>query len=226
MHWFNALCWLFLLATGLGLLQNEALQIFGGAWSRWMRHLSGSGETLLRVHEGVGLLWATGFLVYGISCFRSATVPFIKEIITLSPRKDAQWLFKKGIAMTLGTGMLEKRGIDPTLPDQGFYNVGQKLFAVPSLFGGIPIAITGIILVLSNMVFKDPTMVQWAILLHFVCVGLVLAGLLIHVYMASIATGERPAFISMFTGSVPEDYAKHHHRVWYDAVTHNKTTQK
>jgi formate dehydrogenase subunit gamma len=47
-------------------------------------------------------------------------------------------------------------------------------------------------------------------------VGFVFAGLLIHVYMAAIAAGERPAFISMFTGKVPEDYARHHHRLWYE----------
>lgn len=222
MHWFNAICWLFLLATGLGLLQNESLQLFGGAWTRWMRHLFGSGETLLRVHEGVGILWASGFLVYGLIGFKSTTWPFVKEVMTLSPRSDIQWLFKKGVSMTLGTKILTKIGVDPELPDQGFYNVGQKLFAVPSLFGGIFIAVTGIILFLSDIVFTDPTWVQWAILLHFLCVGLVFAGLLIHVYMAAIAAGERPAFISMFTGTVPEDYAEHHHRIWYDEIKNKK----
>jgi len=49
----------------------------------------------------------------------------------------------------------------------------------------------------------------------------VFAGLLIHIYMASIAAGERPAFISMFTGTVPEDYARHHHRLWYEKVKEN-----
>ena len=61
-------------------------------------------------------------------------------------------------------------------------------------------------------------LVQWAILIHFVTVGLVFAGLLIHVFMASIAAGEQPAFISMFTGTVPEDYARHHHKLWLDEV--------
>lgn len=215
MHWFNAVCWLFLLATGMGLIQNASMALFGGAWSRWMRTLFGSGETLLSVHITVGSIWAGVFLIYGLFGLRSAVFPFIKEIFTLSPARDLLWLVKKGVQMTLGTGVLKKMGMDPELPDQGFYNVGQKLFAVPSLFGGILIGISGIVLALSSVWFTNTVWVQWAVLIHFIAVGLVFAGLLIHVYMASIAPGERPAFTSMFTGTVPEDYAEHHHRLWY-----------
>jgi formate dehydrogenase subunit gamma len=217
LHWFNAGCWLFLLATGFGLLQNEALPLTGGAWNRWMRTLFGSPEALLSIHILVGAIWASVCFIFGVVSFRNALLPFTKEVLSFSPARDVAWLVKKGVRMTLGSGVLRKRGIDPALPDQGFYNVGQKLFAIPSLFGGILIGITGIILALSNVWFTETAVVQWAILLHFVCVGLVFAGLLIHIYMAAIAPGERPAFISMFTGTVPEAYAKHHHRLWYIA---------
>jgi formate dehydrogenase subunit gamma len=36
--------------------------------------------------------------------------------------------------------------------------------------------------------------------------------------MASIATGELPALLSMFIGTVPEEYAEHHHKYWYDKI--------
>jgi formate dehydrogenase subunit gamma len=215
LHWFNAACWLFLLTTGFGLLENEALPLTGGAWSRWMRTLFGSADTLLSLHILVGAIWASVCFIFGVMGFRKALLPFVKEIFTLSPARDVAWLVKKGVRMTLGSGVLLKKGIDPTLPDQGFYNVGQKLFAIPSLLGGILIGLTGIILALSTVWFTDTPVVQWAILFHFICVGLVFAGLLIHIYMAAIAPGERPAFISMFTGTVPEEFAKHHHRLWY-----------
>jgi formate dehydrogenase subunit gamma len=96
--------------------------------------------------------------------------------------------------------------------------VGQKLFAIPAVFGGIVIAVTGIIMLASKFYTIDTTIVQWSILIHFVASGAVFAGLLIHIFMASIATGELPALISIFTGTVPEDYAKHHHKLWYDEV--------
>jgi len=218
MHWFNAVCWLFLLGTGLGLFQNETLQLFGGFWSRWMRTLFGSGESLLLAHEIVGIVWAAGFLLYGLFRLRKAVWPFIREILTISPKEDFLWLFKKGFLMTLGPGILRRLGMEPSLPDQGFYNVGQKLFAVPALFGGLFIAVSGIVMALSRIALADTIWVQWAILVHFLGAGLVSAGLLIHIYMASLAPGERPAFNSMFTGYVPEEFARHHNRLWYESV--------
>ena len=174
-------------------------------------------------------MWAGVFLIYAIFGIKQVGL-FLKEIFSYSPVRDFMWLVKKGIQMTLGTRalkslgkMLEKRGANPEIaapriPDQGFYNVGQKMFAVPSVLGGVVIAVTGIIMALSNVYFTNTAVVRWAILIHFVTAGLVFAGLLIHIYMASIAAGERPAFISMFTGNVPEEYAKHHHRLWYEEV--------
>jgi formate dehydrogenase subunit gamma len=229
LHWFNAASWVFLLATGIGLIKNPDLQPIGMWWANLMWAIFGSGENLLMAHVIGGLIWAGVFLIYSIFGIKQV-VQFLREIFSYSPVRDVMWLVKKGIQMTLGNRalnkfgeMLAKRGAnseiaDPRIPDQGFYNVGQKLFAVPSVLGGVIIAVTGIIMALSNVYFTNTSIVRWAILIHFVTVGLVFAGLLVHIYMASIAAGERPAFISMFTGSVPEDYAKHHHRLWYEEI--------
>jgi len=232
LHWFNAASWIFLLATGIGLIKNPDLQPVGMWWANLMWAIFGSGENLLMAHVIGGLLWAGVFLIYAIIGIKQVA-HFLREIFSYSPVRDFMWLVKKGVQMTLGTRVLkklgevlEKRGASPEIaapriPDQGFYNVGQKMFAVPSVFGGIVIAVTGIIMALSNVYFTNTAIVRWAILIHFVTVGLVFAGLLIHIYMAAIAAGERPAFISMFTGSVPEDYARHHHRLWYEKVKGN-----
>lgn len=231
-HWFNAVCWIFLLATGLGLIKNPQLQPLGMWWSDLMWGIFGSGEALLTAHVLCGIMWAGVFILYGIIGIKSGLIPFVREIFTFSPLTDLLWLIKKGITMTLGSGVLqrigtvlEKKGFskeisEPKIPDQGFYNVGQKLFAIPALLGGIVIGLTGILMFISRIWLtpEQTPWVQWAILIHFIVVGLVFAGLLIHIYMASIAAGERPAFFSMFTGKVPEDYAKHHHRLWFDEV--------
>ena len=221
MHWFNAGCWIFLLLTGLGLIQNDDLQPFT-SWPMILRSLFGGGANLLLAHEIAGIAWAGGFLLYGIFRLKSDVLPFIREIFTVDIRRDFLWLIAKGIQMTLGYKALsviaDKFGFSPKIPDQGFYNVGQKIFAIPAVFGGMVIAASGIIMVLSQIGMASTELVQWAILIHFVMVGLVFAGLLIHVFMASIATGEQPAFISMFTGTVPEDYARHHHKRWLDEV--------
>jgi formate dehydrogenase subunit gamma len=221
-HWFNAVCWFFLLATGLGLIKNEKLDPIGGWWPDLMRGLFGNGETLLLAHVICGLIWVVVFLVYGILRAKKDVIPFMREIFSYSPSNDLLWLIKKPIQMTMGYKMLEKLGFEPRIPDQGFYNVGQKLLAIPTVFGGVVIAATGIIMYASKFFIIDKMVVQWSILIHFVAVGAVFAGLLIHIFMGSIASGELPALISMFTGTVPEDYAKHHHKLWYDQVEGEK----
>ena len=218
MHWFNAACWFFLLATGLGLIKNTELNPIGGWWPNLMRSLFGSGEALLTLHVWCGLIWAGLFILYIIVRIRKEVVPFIKQIFTFSPRNDLLWVIKKGIQMTMGYKMLEKLRFEPKLPDQGFYNVGQKLFAIPAVLGGTFIVATGIIMLCSKLYDLDKALVQWSILIHFVIVGVVTAGLLIHIFMAAIASGEFPALVSMFTGTVPEAYARHHHKLWYDEV--------
>jgi formate dehydrogenase subunit gamma len=218
MHWFNAFCWFFLLATGLGLVKNPDLQLMGGWWSNLMYSIFGSGETLLLAHEICGLTWLGVFILYGIFGLKDTIAPFLKQILSYSPSRDLTWLIKKNIQMTLGYTWLKRLGFAPDIPDQGFYNVGQKLFAVASILGGIVIAVTGLIMFLSNLLLSNTVIVQWAIVIHFVAVGVVTGGLLIHIYMAAISSDERPAFFSMFTGEVPEDYAEHHHKLWYDEL--------
>jgi formate dehydrogenase subunit gamma len=65
-------------------------------------------------------------------------------------------------------------------------------------------------------------LVGWAVTLHYLAVGLVFAGLLVHIYMAAISPEEKPGFRSMFTGTVPRDYARHHHGLWVDALDKGK----
>jgi formate dehydrogenase subunit gamma len=218
MHWFNAVCWFFLLATGLGLIKNEKLDPIGGWWPDMMRIVFNGGENLLLAHVICGFLWVAVFFVFSIIRLNKEVVFFFKEIFSFSPVNDFLWIIKKGIQMTMGYKMLERLGFEPRIPDQGFYNVGQKLFAIPSILGGIVIAVTGAVMYLSKYIIIEQAIVQWSILIHFVMAGFVFAGLLIHIYMASIAAGELPALISMFTGTVPEEYAEHHHKLWYDRI--------
>jgi len=218
-HWFNAVCWLLLLLTGIGLIQNPAIDPFGSGYPEAMRSMVGGGANLLTIHEGLGLIWLAGFLFYLIINFKGARF-FLAEVFAVNPARDMAWMIKKMVLMTLGPKALKMMGMNPELPDQGYYNMGQKAFAQASVVGGIVIAVTGIIMFLSDRSFgaESTGIIGWAVTLHFIAVGLVFAGLLVHIYMAAISPEERPGFKSMFTGEVPGDYAKHHHRLWWEKV--------
>ncbi|NDV20472.1 cytochrome B6 [Pseudodesulfovibrio sp. JC047] len=218
-HWFNAVCWLLLLLTGVGLIQHPAIDPFGSGYPEALRAMVGGGANLLAIHEGLGLLWLIGFVVYLVVNFAGARF-FLAEVFAVSPVRDMAWIVKKMVLMTVGPKPLAWIGLSPELPDQGYYNMGQKAFAQASVVGGVLIAVTGVILFLSDRTFGAAAtgLVGWAITLHFIAVGVVFAGLLVHVYMAAISPEERPGFKSMFTGEVPGTYAKHHHRLWWEKI--------
>lgn len=214
-HWFNAVCWFLLLLTGVGLIQHPAIDPFGSGYPEALRAMVGGGGNLLFIHEVIGLAWIAGFVFYLLINLKGA-IFFLSEVFPVSPERDIPWLFKKMALMTIGPKVLK----DPNLPDQGYYNMGQKAFAQASVVGGVVIAVTGVIMYLSDRTFgaEATGLVSWAITLHFISVGLVFAGLLVHIYMAAISPEERPGFKSMFTGVVPDNYAKHHHRLWWEKL--------
>lgn len=218
MHWFNTICWVLLLMTGIGLIDNPVMQPLGMWWVRAMQALFGNGVALLELHIAIGVVWSVGFLFYGIFRFKRITLPFVMQILTFKPINDSEWLIKKILSMTVGVKMMQRLGLKATIPDQGFYNAGQKIFAVCTLFGGLVIAISGWIMIYAQHDLFRQSTVQWAIMIHFLTAGLLFAGSLVHIYMAGIARGETPALVSMFTGKIPCDYASAHHKLWYESL--------
>jgi len=226
LHWFNALCWFLLLITGLGLLGNHRINPLGKWFPAMMESLCGGAECLLTVHEIIGLIWIGGFLLYFLLNFQSA-LGFLREIFTIHPRRDLTWMLKKPLQLTLGNKTMRRLGLNTQLPPQGFYNMGQKAFAQPAVILGVIIAITGIIMFLSDKVLtaEYTTLVVWSIGIHYVAVGLVTAGLIIHIFMAAINIEERPAFYSMFSGYVPVEHVRQHNPLWYEEIAQEEQDQ-
>jgi len=225
-HWFNAGSWLVLLVSGLGLIKNERLNPLGAWLPDALRALFGGGSAggavLLVIHEVAGVLWVLGFLGYLAVNARGARY-FLKEIFSVRPG-DLVWLVRKMGRMTVGP-MLGGHG---ELPPQGYYNMGQKAFAQASVLGGAAIVLSGAVLLLSDKLLPATAtgLIGWAVTLHYLAVGLVFAGLLVHIYMAAISPEEKPGFRSMFTGQVPEDYARHHHGLWLESLEKGDTGPK
>lgn len=233
MHWANALLWFLLLFSGIALADHPELAVFGQAYPAAARSLAGGGANLLAIHIGLGCLWLGAILVYFLAN-RKGALFFLRSIFT--PQKgDALWLMRKGMHMSLGKDVSRRLGVSLQLPPQGYYNAGQRVLAVAIVLGCAAIAASGLLMALSPFIpeaeysWLVPGAVGWAILIHHASVWLIVAGLFVHIYMAAISAEERPALISMFSGTVPVNYARHHHPLWNipaEKADENKSCKK
>lgn len=214
LHWFNAVCWIFLLLSGLALLAGPVQPI--GSWWHEAWHGIFSKEGLLWAHLAVGCVW---IIVYAIAIalwHRSLVWPFLRGVFRFSPRSDLNWCVKKGLSLTIGEKKMQACGIDPAMPPQGFYNAGQRLVAVLAVVSSIGLAITGLFLAFGNGIHYHA--MQIFLVIHFVFAAIMAIFLPVHIYMAALAPGEGPALRSMFTGFVPKSFAAHHNSLWHEEL--------
>ncbi len=207
LHWFNATVWLLELLTGAALISSPHLRFAPEWFIHMVETVFGTRANMLAFHIAVGVAWMAVFLVYGTFGFRTyLKAEVLRNEIALD-RDDFRWLAVR-LRRILG------RSAEP-LPPQGIYNAGQKLFAL-LVYTMIPvIMITGAVMAFHLV---STAAVQWALVLHFMAVGLVVAGLMVHVYMGAVFPEEKPAFFSMITGMVNELYAYRHHYKWWREV--------
>lgn len=207
LHWFNAVVWLLLLVTGLALIVSPYYRVVPAAYIRIVEGVFNSRANLLQFHVGVGLLWIFVFLVYGVFGFKTYLGREVLQKEIALDRDDLQWL-RVRVMRLLG------RSTD-RLPPQGVYNAGQKLFAI-SVYAMVPLVmVSGLVMTFG---WFGPAVVGWAIVVHFVSVGLVVSGLMIHAYMGTVFPEEKPAFFSMVTGNVNELHVYNHHFKWWREV--------
>lgn len=207
LHWFNAFVWLAELLTGAALIQSEHFRFAPQWFITLMNGVFGQRANLLRFHIAVGLSWIVVFMVYGVFGWRTYVRQEVLRREIALDADDFRWLRIRLLRM-LGKS-------DEPLPPQGIYNAGQKLFAL-TVYAMTPvIALSGL-----TMAFHWGPMkvVGWAAAIHFLAVAVVVSGLMIHVYMGAVFPEEKPAFFSMITGRVPEEFAYKHHRKWWEEV--------
>jgi formate dehydrogenase subunit gamma len=207
LHWFNAFVWGFELLTGLALVSSPLFRVAPAWYVSMVEGVFGSRANLLEFHVVLGLAWILVFLVYGTFGFRTYLGREVLRNEIALDRDDLRWLVVRTLRI-LGRSR-------ELLPPQGSYNAGQKLFAFV-VYAMIPVVMaTG--LVMAFRLF-GPAAVGWAAVLHLGAVGVVVSGLMVHVYMGAVFPEEKPAFFSMITGTVDELYAYHHHFKWWRQV--------
>jgi formate dehydrogenase subunit gamma len=143
------------------------------------------------------------------------SVPFVVGLLlvfvlwvrhNIPEKADWTWI------RTLG-GLMSKGG---SHPETGHFNAGQKIVFWSVVFGGGALAVTGYLLILPFFIGGIGDM-QIIHVVHGVLAGLMIAAILGHIYVGTI--GMEGAFDAMGTGEVDENWAKEHHRGWYEQVT-------
>ncbi len=191
-HWFMAVLVLLLGVTGLILLYGRfvLLPLFGEA----------AFGVIASAAKEAHNLFGPIFLFAVIALF----VRFVRgNVFNFT---DLKWVL-------LGGSML---GIHASA---GRYNGGEKLWFWATIWLGLALSVSG--LILDFPLFGQGRLwMEWSLIVHGVAAILLLGGLLGHVYIATI--GMEGAIESMTDGRVDVNWAKEHHDLWYEEIESEK----
>lgn len=96
MHWFNAICWIFLLFSGFALLTGD-MQPIGRWWSSLWDGFFGGSRGLLLAHLAVGSVWVAVYAVYILLRCRGEVLPFLREVTDLPYEVRPHLVPQKGL---------------------------------------------------------------------------------------------------------------------------------
>jgi len=211
LHWFNAVMWVVLTVSGLGIVRGD-LGFMPGGFAVWMQNLVGGQFNLITGHSILGLIWAGVFVLFTAFNWREVVWPFLKKILSITPKSVITDLKQMVVDMAGLFGLLK----NVEIPPQGRYNGAQKLLGTMILFSSAAIAATGtamFVLFLFTPMFVEGLIFRWALVAHAFFVGLVYIGLIAHVYYSLI---EEPEVLEgMKSGYLDPDYVAHHCPAWY-----------
>jgi formate dehydrogenase subunit gamma len=189
-HWLTGLTYVYCLATGLALYTPYLF---------WIAIALGGGPASRFWHPIIGVIFTVA-LIWMHTMWRRE-MP-LAEV-------DREWLGKSKEYTT---------NHDEALPPQGRFNAGQKLFYWAMVYGVVFLLLSGIVMWLPEYV---PFSVGWvralAILIHEAAALITIGAFIIHVYMGLLMVPGSAS--AMIHGNVPVEWARHHHRLWYDQVT-------
>jgi formate dehydrogenase subunit gamma len=189
-HWITGLAYVYCMATGLA---------FYTPYLFWVAAVLGGGPTARFLHPIVGV------------CFFAAQMwmHFIWHGEAKFTAQDRAWMDHVNDYVT---------NHDGSVPAQWKFNAGQKLYYWAMFYGAFGLLLTGIVMWFPEY---DPPGLFWlrpvVIILHCAFALLTIGAFIIHVYMSLFTVpGSLHAMVS---GYVSRDWARTHHRLWYEKVT-------
>ena len=187
MHWIAAITYVYVLLTGLAFYSPHLY---------WIATVLGGGPTSRFWHPWVALVFAA-ILAWMLRAWL--------DDMRITAH-DREW--NRAIQHYV-------RNEDDALPPIGRFNIGQKYFFWVMLYGGIALLVSGAVLWFPETI---PWRLGWlrglAILLHVSAALVTIGAFIIHVYMGTAVV--RGGFTSIIRGEVSPEWAKTHHRLWFE----------
>lgn len=214
LHWFNAISWLVLTVSGLGIVRGD-LRFMPEGFAEWMQNALGGQFNLITGHSILGLIWAGVFVLFTVFNWNSVVYPFLKKILSITPAAVIKDMISMGVSIAGLFGLLKNVKLEP----DGRYNGAQRLLGTMIIASSAGIAFTGVVmfvLFLFTPMFVDGFFFRWSLVAHGFLVGLVYIGLVAHIYYSVI---EEPEVLqSMKDGYLEKTYVKHHCPAWYEEL--------
>lgn len=217
-HWFNAFFWLVLVLTGFGIISGDFVRLAPAFWPSFMQNLLGGNHNVVLMHGIGGMVWAGVIAVYSVLNFKRVVMPFLKNVLVLTPQVAIRDLSSMTITLAHLFGLLKKYKVPP----QGRYNGAQRLLGTMIVACSLGIAATGLYLFLAPMLLDFSSaavlgaLFRWALVIHVAAVLLVLVGLVAHIYFAVVEEPE--SLETMKSGEAEIAFIKHHNPLWYEEL--------
>jgi len=189
LHWTVALSFLYCALSGLSLWTPLLF---------WLAAVLGGGEAVRWGHPWGGVI----FFVALSAIFRE----WARDM-----KLDADdWLWLRNVHKYA-------RHEESGLPEPGRFNAGQKTLFWLHSAAAVLLLSSGIVLWLPEVMPRALRLA--AILIHPAVAAAFIAGIMLHIYMATVATPG--AFRGMIEGWVPPRWAASHHPKWYREASKN-----
>ena len=166
----------------------------------WMATIVGGGPTARFWHPWLGVIYVAG------------SIWMLKMWLPDMTITDADRAWQKSVKYYV-------ENQDDKLPAIGRFNWGQKIFFWVMFWGGILLLFSGLGLWFVESI--PAWLRHLSIVVHVVAALATIGGFIIHIYMGTAMV--RGGFTSIVRGEVSTEWARHHHRLWYEKVTGQKS---
>ena len=192
-HWLTAIMFVLLATSGLAFFHPAFF---------FLVHLLGGPQWARILHPFIGVVMFISFFIFAV---RVWSYNAIKPV-------DRQWIRQfDDVVMNR----------DDLLPPIGRYNAGQKYLFWVIVVAMILLLLTGLVIWRSIFgLFLPVPLHRVAVLIHAISAFVLIAGIIVHIYAAIWVKG---SIRSMTRGTVTHAWARHHHPVWYEEVTGDRS---